>query len=326
MKNPLLACAIVFAGIVAATTVTWAESFPNRPITLVGPYSAGGPSDAIARLIAEPMSKALGQQVIVQNIVGAGGTLGAADVASAAPDGYTILIHNVGLPAAASLYKELPYDTRSAFEAVGLINTGPMVLLSKAALEPKNAEELFAYLRKNGESVSIAHAGIGANSHLCAMLLNQAMGVELTHVPYSGSGPAMTDLLGGHIDLLCDQSTTAVPQVANGAVKPFVVTSDNRLEIIPDVPTGIESGVPGFSMATWHGLYAPKGTPDEVVSILNQALQQALADPAVIEGFRRVGTRSYQLQERSPGVHAKLLDEEIDRWAAVITSAGITAD
>jgi tripartite-type tricarboxylate transporter receptor subunit TctC len=212
----------VATGIMAAAMAgtAFAEDFPSRPITLVVPYAAGGPADTIARLVAGRMGQTLGRQFVIENVAGAGGTIGAARVAKAAPDGYTLLIHNLGLPAAPAFFKNLPYDARHGFEPIGLINTGPMVLVSRKTLSPKTAQELWAYLRANAGAVVMAHAGAGANSHLCGLLLAQALGTKATFVPYKGSGPAMNDILADQVDLLCDQSTTAVPQVEGGKSKP----------------------------------------------------------------------------------------------------------
>lgn len=322
MRRPIrtLAAALALAALPAA-----AQDFPSRVVTMVVPFAAGGPSDTIARLIGQSMSTALKQQVIVENVAGAGGTAGAARVARAEPDGHTTLIHHVALPAGASLYKNLPYDTRTAFEPIGLVNTGPMVLVSKKDHPAKNAAELFGMLKRAGDKALIAHAGVGSNSHLCGVLLGQALGFKPTFVSYRGTGPAMNDIIAGQVDLLCDQSTTAVPQIEGGTVTAHAVTSKERLDVLKDVPTAAEAGLPAFDLTIWHGLYAPKSTPKERVAVLHAALQKALGDPAVTDRFRSVGTTVYPPAERSPEAHQARFLAEIDRIAALMKAAGVAA-
>lgn len=236
-----LALAFGFATVLAGTAV--AQTYPSKPITLIVPFAAGGPSDVIARLLGEYMGRTLGQQVVVENVAGAGGTSGARRLLSGGADGHTILIHHLALAASASLYDNLGYDTTTAFEPIGLINTGPMAIAAKLALEPVDAKAFFSWAKAQGEKVTIAHAGVGSNAHLCAVLMSQALGVKFTQVAYRGTGPAMNDLIGGSVDVLCDQSTTAVPQVQGGKVKAYAVTSPARLDVLPTTPTARESGV-----------------------------------------------------------------------------------
>ncbi|KAA2235730.1 tripartite tricarboxylate transporter substrate-binding protein [Salinarimonas soli] len=302
-----------------------AQGFPTRTITLVVPFAAGGPSDAIGRLVAQSMSQTLGQQVIVENVAGAGGTTGAARVAKAEPDGHTLLIHHLALPAGPALYKSLAYDTRTAFEPVGLVNTGPMALVSKKDFPAKTAKDLFAYLKRDGASVNIAHAGVGSNSHICAVMLSQAVGFKPTYVSYRGTGPAMNDLVGGQVDVLCDQSTTAVPQIEGGAVIGHAVTSAERLAVLKDVPTSAEAGLPALDMTVWHGIYAPAGTPKDRIATLHAALQKAIADPTIVERFAAVGTQVYPPAERSVDAHRKRFLAEIDRIAELMKAAGVAA-
>lgn len=301
-----------------------AETFPNRIVTLVVPFAAGGPSDVVARLIAQPMSQSLGHQVIIENVVGAGGTVAAGRVARAAPDGYTMLIHHLALTAAPSLYANLTYDTRRAFTPIGLVNTGPMVLVGRKSLEAKTAEDLIAYMKARDDKLTMAHAGLGSNAHLCAVLLSEAIGTKPVYVPYNGTGPAMNDLLSGQVDVLCDQSTTAVPQILGGGVKGYIVTSDQSLDVIKDVATAKSAGIPQFNMAIWHGLYAPAGTPPAIVSRLNEALRKALADPNVVERFKGVGTAPFPQDEWTEAAHQKLFSSEIDRWSKLLQTAGVT--
>ena len=325
MRN-VLRWAAAAAVLVAAVSAAGAQSFPSRPITMVVPFAAGGPSDAIARLVAQSMSGTLGQQVIIENVAGAGGTTGAARVAKAEPDGHVLLIHHVALPAGASLYKNLPYDTKTAFEPVGLVNTGPMVLVSKKDFPAKSARELFAYLKENGAKTLIANAGVGSNSHICGILLGRSLGFKPSFVAYRGTGPAMNDIIAGQVDLLCDQSTTAVPQIEGGTVIAHAVTSKERLDVLPKVPTAAEAGLAAFDLTIWHGLYAPAGTPKGRVQALNAALQKALADATVLERFKAVGTQVYGAEQRSPEAHRRQFLAEIDRIAELMKAAGVEAN
>lgn len=313
------------AAVLGFAAAASAQDFPSRPITLVVPFAAGGPSDAIARLVAQSMGTTLKQQVVIENVAGAGGTTGAARVAKAEPDGHTLLIHHVALPAGAALYKNLPYDTATAFEPVGLVNTGPMVLVSKKDYPAKNAKELFASLKTSGDKALIATAGVGSNSHICGILLGQSLGFKPSFVAYRGTGPAMNDIVAGQVDLLCDQSTTAVPQIEGGTVVAYAVTSKERLDALKNVPTAAESGLPAFDLTIWHGLYAPKGTPKERVTILHGALQKALDDPTIASRFAAVGTTTYPADERSTEAHQKRFLAEIGRIAALTKAAGVEA-
>ena len=321
-----LAMGAVLAAALAAQTFTtqaMAQAFPSRPITLIVPFAAGGPSDIVARLVGEYMGRTLGQQIVIENVAGAGGTSGARRLLTGGTsDGHTILIHHLALAAAASLYDNLGYDTVTAFEPVGLINTGPMAIAAKLALEPVDAKSFFAWAKAQGEKVTIAHAGIGSNAHLCAVLMSQATGAKFTQVAYRGTGPAMNDLIGGVIDVLCDQSTTAVPQVQGGKVKAYAVTSPARLDVLPTTPTAKESGV-DLEMTIWHGLYAPKGTPPEALAKLNAALNAALKEPLVLERFKSVGTSAFPEAERSREAHGKRFAAEIEKWAVALKAAGV---
>lgn len=312
------------AGIaVAMTGFATAQTFPQRPITLVVPFAAGGPSDAIARLVGQSMSATLGQQVVVENVAGAGGTVGAARVAKAEPDGHTLLIAHVSLPASASLYKSLPYDTATAFETVGLVNFGPMALAARKAFPAGNAKEFLAKLKEGGKGITLAHAGIGSNAYLCGLLLEQALDTRFTQVAYRGTGPAMNDLVAGQVDALCDQSTNAVPQIAAGTVKGFAVTSAGRLDAAKELPTLREAGLTGFEFVIWHGLYAPKDTPKATVAALNAALKTALADPTIRQRFAAVGTDIFPQGEQTPDTHRARFMREIATWKDTIAKAGI---
>lgn len=310
------------AGLALFAGAASAQDYPTRPITLIVPFAAGGPSDAIARLIGQPMSTALGQQVVIESAAGAGGTLGAARVARAEPDGYTVLIHHVALAAGASLYDNLAYDTATAFVPLGLINRGPMVLLTRQDFEAADAAALLARMKESGGEVTVGHAGVGSNSHLCALLLQRALGTEFTLVAYKGTGPAMNDLMGGQLDILCDQSTTAIPQITGGMVKGYAVSSAERLPALKDLPTLREAGLADFDFTIWHGLYAPAGTPGPVVAKLNAALRSALDDPALQARFAEVGTEVFPEDERAPAAHEARLKAEIATWQKVLGKTG----
>jgi tripartite-type tricarboxylate transporter receptor subunit TctC len=323
MQPIIKAFGLCIAALALAIAPALAQSYPARTITMIVPFAAGGPSDAIARLIGESMGKTLGQQIVVENVAGAGGTTGAARAAKADPDGYTLLIHHVALAAGASLYPKLPYDTSTAFAPIGLVNTGPMVLMTKKDYPAADAAALIAKLKADGQKVTIAHAGVGSNSHLCTLLLQQALGVKFTQVAYRGTGPAMNDLMGGQVDVLCDQSTTGVPQIEGKTVKGFAVTSKDRLPVVKELPTLQEAGLKDFEFTIWHGLYAPAGTPQEIVDKVNKALQVALADKNVLARFSEVGTRPFPENERTPAAHKAQFDKEIATWKRVIGEEGL---
>lgn len=300
-----------------------AQNFPTKPITLIVPFAAGGPSDVIARLLGEHMGRTLNQQVVIENIAGAGGTAGAKRLVSADPDGHTLLIHHLALAAAPSLYANLGYDTLTAFAPVGLVNTGPMVVASKLALPPVDGKAFFAFAKGQGEKLTIAHAGVGSNSHLCAVLMSQALGAKFTQVAYRGTGPAMNDLVAGQVDVLCDQSTTAVPQIQGDKIRAYAVTSTGRLDVLPSTPTAKEIGT-DLEMTIWHGLYAPKGTPAPALDKLNGALVAALKDKNVLDRFKAVGTSAFPEAEWTRDGHAKRFSAEVAKWAASLKAAGVT--
>lgn len=302
------------------------QSYPERTITMVVPFSAGGPTDTVTRLVAEAMSKDLGQQIVVENVGGAGGTLGAGRVASADPDGYTLLLHHIGMATSATLYRKLAYDTLNAFEYVGLVTDVPMTIVARKDLEPTDLKGLIDYMKANKDTVTVANAGIGAASHLCGMLLMSAMETQFVTVPYKGTGPAMTDLLGGQVDVMCDQTTNTTKQIQGGTIKAYAVTSPARLDNLPDVPTAEEAGLSGFQVGIWHGIYAPKGTPADVTERLSKSLQVALKDPNVVARFAELGTAPSAEEEATPAALKAKLEGEITRWKPVIEAAGQYAD
>jgi tripartite-type tricarboxylate transporter receptor subunit TctC len=300
--------------------------YPERPITMIVPFAAGGPTDTVARLIAEPMSKTLGQQVLVENVAGAGGTLAAGRAARADPDGYTLLVHHIGLATSVGLYRKLPYDPATAFAPIGRITDVPMTVVGKAGFQPGSVGELLDHIRANGEQIIFAHGGVGAVSHLCGLLLMDALDTKMTAVGYKGSGPAMTDLLGGQVDMTCDQTTNTVGHIKSGKIKAYAVTTQERLPSLPDLPTLAESGLEGFEMTAWHGLYAPKGTPEPVADKLAAALQAALEDPKVVERFADLGTEPVPQEQATPAALERHLQAEIVKWKPVIAEAGAYAD
>ena len=314
------------ASLVATGAAVAQAAFPAKPVTVVVPFSAGGPTDVVARLIGVPMGKALGQTVIIDNALGAGGTIAAAKVARAAPDGYTIFLHHMGMSTAPALYRKLSFDPLKDFEYIGQVVDVPMTLLGRKDLPANNFKELQAYVKANGNKVTLANAGLGAVSHLCGLLFMSQMGVELTTVPYKGTGPAMNDLLGGQVDLLCDQTTQTVPFIKDGRIKVYGVTTHNRLGSLPNVPTLDEQGLKGFEVKVWHAMYAPKGTPKEVIDKLNAALKTAMADPHVKQRLAELSSDIPSADKMTPEGLRTHLTAEIAKWGPVIKKAGIYAD
>jgi tripartite-type tricarboxylate transporter receptor subunit TctC len=301
-------------------------AYPNRPITVVVPFAAGGPTDTVARLVAESMGRDLGQAVVVENVGGAGGTLGAARVAQARPDGYYLLLHHIGMGTTPTLYRKLSYDAVGGFEPVGMVTEVPMTIIARKDIPAKNLAELVALIRKDTTKLNYAHAGVGAASHLCGLLLQKAADAPMTTVPYRGTGPAMTDLIGGTVDLMCDQTTNTTEQIRAGAVKVFAVTTPQRLAALPDVPTTAEAGLPGMEVTIWHALYAPKGTPAEVVNRLSKSLQVALRDEKLVGRFADLGTAPVTQQQATPAATRDFWQADIAKWRPVIQAAGQYAD
>jgi len=317
-------------GVTAALALTAygasAQTYPERTITMIVPFAAGGPTDTVTRLVAEAMSKDLGQQIVVENVGGAGGTLGAGRVAQADPDGYTLLLHHIGMATSATLYRKLPYDPLNAFEYVGLVTEVPMTIVGKKDLAATDLKGLVEYAKTNKDTVTVANAGIGAASHLCGMLFMSAIGTPLVTVPYKGTGPAMTDLLGGQVDIMCDQTTNTTKQIQGGTIKAFAVTSAKRLDVLPDVPTAEEGGLSGMQIGIWHGIYAPKGTPAEITERLSKSLQLALKDANVAARFAELGTQPSPEADATPAALKAKLESEIVRWKPIIEAAGQYAD
>jgi tripartite-type tricarboxylate transporter receptor subunit TctC len=303
-----------------------AQEFPSKVVTLIVPFTAGGPTDTVARLVAQPMTKVLKQQVIVENVGGAGGTIGAARVARSAPDGHTLLLHHIGHSTAPSLYRKLPYDPVNDFEPIGLINEVPMTLVARRNFPPEDLKALISYLKANKDKVTYANAGIGAASHLCGMLFMSTVQVDLTTVPYKGTADVVKDLLGGQVDLTCDQTTNTTSQIRADKVKVYGVTTPKRLASLPNIPTLDEAGLKGFEVSVWHALYAAKGTPKPAIDTLTKALQAALKDDMVKKRFADLGTEPVQEKRATPDALRAHLKSEIDRWAPIIKKAGVYAD
>jgi tripartite-type tricarboxylate transporter receptor subunit TctC len=310
----------------AAAPAIGQTAWPDKPVTLVVPFAAGGPTDLVARMIAGPMGRSLGQTVMVENTVGAGGTIAGARVARAAPNGYTLFLHHLGMSTAPALYKKLSFDPLKDFEYIGQVVDVPMTLLARKDFPANNFKELEAYVRSHKDKVTLANAGLGAVSHLCGLLFMSQIGVELTTVPYKGTGPAMNDLLGGQIDLLCDQTTTTVPMIKDGRVKVYGVTTLKRLSALPNVPTLDEQGLKGFEVKVWHGLYAPKGTPAPVLEKINAALRVALQDSMVKQRMADLSCDIAPMDKVTPAGLKNQLESEIAKWTPVIQKAGIYAD
>ena len=310
------------AFLVAGTTVSAAADYPTRTITVMVPHAAGGPTDTVARLVTESMTRTLGQQLIVENQGGAGGTLGTGRAARAEADGYTLLLHHVALASSASLYRKLPFDPATSFVGVGLITDVPMTIVGKADLKPNTIGELLDYIRTNKDNVTYAHAGVGSASHLCGMLFQDALDVQMTTVPYKGTGPAMTDTMGGQVDLLCDQTTGATNPVQSKAVKAYATATKERIAVLPDVPTALEQGLDGFEIGVWHGMYVPAGTPEPVKERLTDALQKALQDETVIRRFAELGTEPVPQEDATPQSLEKQYKEQIEFWRPLIEEAG----
>lgn len=319
---------MVFGPLVAglASGAMAVEAFPSKPVTLVVPFSAGGPTDVVARALAQAMSRDLGQSVIVENRLGAGGTVAAAYVARAQPDGYTILIHHNGMATAPALYKKLSYSPLKDFEYIGQVADVPMTLLGRKDLPAATTQDLMKYVAQNKDKVSLANAGLGAVSQLCGLLFEEAVHVKLNAIPYQGTGPALTALLGGQVDLLCDQTTSTLPHINANRLRFYGVTTPKRIKALPNAPTLQEGGLKGFEMKVWHGVYAPKGTPPAVSARLTKALQKGLQDPMVAKRLDDLGAEIVPVDKQTPeGLHSWLKTES-DKWQPLLRTMKVEAD
>jgi tripartite-type tricarboxylate transporter receptor subunit TctC len=321
----LLSAACIGAASAAVGVNVHAQAYPAKPITMVVPFPAGSATDNVARVLGQKMSEKLGQPIVIDNTAGAGGTIAAAKVARAPADGYTLLIHTT-IALSAALYKNLSYDTATAFEPIGLVNTGPYVFAANPGFKPKDGAELIAALKADAGKVNLANAGVGTGSHLCAVMLSQALGVQPTLVPYKSTSLALQDVMAGHADMLCDQTTNALPHFVAGKVKVYAITSPQRSPRFPNVPTTRELGIPQVDTSVWHGLYAPRGTPAAVVQQVNEALQVALADAGVQKRLNDMGTELFGPGERTPAAHAQHLAKELVRFRDVVRQGNIQLD
>ena len=317
---------VLAASLTLAAGSVLAQAYPSRPVTLVVPFAAGGPTDVVARSLGQAMSRSLGQPVVIENRLGAGGTVAAGYVAKAAPDGYTILIHHNGMATAPALYRKLPFNPLTDFEYISQVVDVPMTLLGRKDLPPNNLQELIVYVKANADKLNLAHAGLGAVSHLCGMVFRQAIGVELQTVPYQGTAPALNALLGGQVDLLCDQTTQTIPHIKANSVKLYGVTTSGRINALPQAPTMDEQGMKGFQVVVWHGVYAPKGTPAPVIEKVQAAVRSALKDPVVLQRMTDLGAEIVPDAKLTPEGLRSWLQAETERYGPMIRKAGNYAD
>lgn len=317
---------IALLGVATAAFAHAQGAWPSKPITLVVPFAAGGPTDVVARTLAASMTKSLGQTVVVENKLGAGGTVAAGHVAKSAPDGYTFFIHHNGMATSTALYRKLAYDPLTDFEFVSQAVDVPMTMLARKDFPASNMQEMVAYIKANKDKINLANAGLGAVSQLCGMLFQRAIGVQLTEVPFQGTAPAMNALLGGQVDVLCDQTTQTIPQIKAGNVKLYGVTTKNRIKSLPNAPTLAEQGLKDFEVVVWHGIYAPKGTPKPVLEKMNGAVRAALKDPDVVKRMDDLGAEIVPDSKLSPEGLQTWLKAEIDKWGPIIKAGGKFAD
>jgi tripartite-type tricarboxylate transporter receptor subunit TctC len=320
---------LALTAIAAAVVGAHAQDFPSKPINIVVPFAAGGPTDRVARDLAEALRKPLGGvSIVVDNVPGAGSSIGAAKVARANPDGYTLLLNHIGMSTIPTLVRNVPFKVETDFEYLGIVNDVPMTLISKPSMQANNYKELSAWIAANKGKINLGNAGVGSASHLCGLLFQTATKTEMTPVPYKGTAPAITDLIGGQIDLLCDQTTNTSPQIEAKKVKAFAVTTNKRLTtpLLKDLPTLQESGLKDFQVTIWHGLYAPKGTPAAITKKLNDALKVALKDPDFIKKQEGLGAVVANDGRIEPDGHKKFVAAEIAKWSPIIKAAGVYAD
>jgi tripartite-type tricarboxylate transporter receptor subunit TctC len=332
MNKPLmLPLAMAWAAIATFSTikVAHAQGYPTKTISIVVPFAAGGPTDRVARDLAEAMRKPLGGgTIVIENAAGAGSSIGSNKVAKANPDGYTLLLTHIGMATMPTLVRNLPFKVESDFEYLGMVNDVPMTLVAKPSLPANNYKELATWISQNKGKINLGNAGVGSASHLCGLLFQNALQIDMTTVPYKGTAPAMTDLIGGQIDLMCDQSTNTSSQIEGKKIKAFAVTTAQRLTTpaLKDLPTLQESGLKGFELTIWHGLYAPKGTPADVQAKLNAALKVALKDPEFLKKQEGLGAVVVTDKRTEPAEHKKFVAAEIAKLSPVIKAAGVYAD
>ena len=319
-----------FAAALAATalvaTAAHAQNYPTKPVTMMVPFAAGGPTDTVARSLAVAMGKSLGQTIVVENAPGAGGTIAPAKLKNAAPDGYTLRIAHIGMSTAPARYRQLPFKPLEDFEHIGQVVDVPMTFIAKKDLPPNDFKGLVDYMKANKDKVTLANAGIGAASHLCGLLFMSAIQTDVTTVPYKGTAPAINDLLGGQVDVLCDQTTNTTSYIKSGRIKAYAVTSKGRVDSLKELPPASEAGLPGFEVTVWHGVYAPKGTPKPVIDRLVTALQAGIADPAFVTKMQELGSVVVSKDKATPEGLRTHLKAEIDKWSPIIKKAGVYAD
>jgi tripartite-type tricarboxylate transporter receptor subunit TctC len=319
--------AVSSVALIALTSSSTAQDFPTRPITMVAPFAAGGGNDVLARLVAQPMSDILKQPVIIENVAGAGGMTGGNRVAKATPDGYTIGLGTVGSHAfGQTLYKRPLYDAANDFAPIAMIADQPLLLTVRKDIPANNLQEFIAYAKANQKTMQYGSAGVGSATHLGCILFNAAIGVDITHVPYRGGAPAMTDLIAGRIDYWCPFSTTAMPQITGNTIKPLAIFALQRLAVLPELRTAHEQGLANFEASTWNALFAPKGTPKEIVQKLHDATVQAVASPASAARLRELGMSPAAADRRSPEFLAKFVRDEIVKWEGPIKASGLSVD
>jgi tripartite-type tricarboxylate transporter receptor subunit TctC len=312
-------CTLAFAAASAA------QSFPAKPVVLMVPFAAGGPTDTVARGLAQAMSKPLGQSIIVENVPGAGGTIAPSKLKGATPDGHTLLLAHIGMSTAPALYRSLPFKPLDDFEHIGQVVDVPMTFVAKKDFPPNDFKSMVDYVKKNKDKVTYANAGVGAASHLCGLLFMSAIETDVTTVPYKGTAPAMNDLLGGQVDFMCDQTTNTTSYIKSGKIKAYAVTSKSRVESLKELPPAAD-GLAGFEVSVWHGVYAPKGTPKPVIDKLVASLQAAIADPQFVQRMADLGPVVVPKDKATPDGQRNHLKAEIDRWTPIIKKAGVYAD
>ena len=318
--------ALAIALVATLPVAVQAQAWPTKTVTLVIPFAAGGPTDVMGRTLSVALTKALGQSVVVENKVGAGGTIAAGYVAKAAPDGYTFFLHHNGMASSTALYRKLAFNPLTDFEYVSQVADVPMTLLARKDFPAATFPEMIAYIKANKDKINLANAGLGAVSHLCGMLFQQALGVDLQTIPFQGTAPALNALLGSQVDVMCDQTTQTIPHIKAGSVKFYGVTTKQRIKALPDAPTLHEQGLKDFEMVVWHGIYAPKGTPGDIVAKMNAALRTSLKDPEVMRRFAELGAEIVPESKQTPAGLQTWLKSEIDRLGPLIRAAGKFAD
>jgi tripartite-type tricarboxylate transporter receptor subunit TctC len=325
LSKTLLAATLVVSSLVSVAAHAQ-DAWPSRPVALVVPFAAGGPTDVVARALAASMTKSTGKPVIVENKVGAGGTVGAGYVKNAKPDGYTFFIHHNGMATAPALYRKLAFNPLTDFEYVSQAVDVPMTIVARKDFPAKDIKELITYVKANKAKINLGNAGLGAVSHLCGMMFQKALDTDLTTVPFGGTGPAMNALVGGQIDIMCDQTTNTVGQIKGGAVKAYAVTTAKRIKALPNLPTLAESGLKDFEVVVWHGVYAPKGTPKDITAKFGTMIKNALKDPDVLKVLTDLGAEAVPDSKLSPAGLESWLKTEIDKYGPVIRAAAQFAD